>query len=109
MEKENTPAPGRRKSKNDETQMLEEADILEVRGTTVPPIDAGWSEEEPPAEAPAPRPPKVRAGPPAPPQADADPSSERWVREAEALAASLPTRAALLLCFQARVALDQRG
>ncbi|HEU5059229.1 MAG TPA: hypothetical protein VFU21_22005, partial [Kofleriaceae bacterium] len=35
--------------------------------------------------------------------------TERWLREAEALAGSLPTRAALLLCFQARVALDQRG
>jgi tetratricopeptide (TPR) repeat protein len=125
MEKENTPAPGRRTSKNDETQMLEEADILEVRGSTVPPIDAGWNEEEPPAEQPAPPraaspapaaaraaaiprpPPKGR--PAAPPPAEADPSAERWVREAEALATSLPTRAALLFCFQARVALDQRG
>ena len=125
MEKENTPAPGRpRKGKHDETQMLEEADILEVRGTTVPPIDAGWSDapepapEAPVAPAPAPAsrgaaippPPKGRPiRPPAPPRSEGDVSTERWIREAEALAPSLPTRAALLLSFQARLALDQRG
>ncbi len=135
MEKEKTPAPAsRRKDKHDETQMLEEADILEVRGTTSPPIDAGWSEDEPAAPAPAPasapapvraaapearkpipRPPKARAArppvaQPAPAARVAEPSPRsRWVREAEALAGSLPTRAALLLSFEARLALEQRG
>ena len=121
MEKEKTPVPARRrKDKHDETQMLEEADILEVRGTTAPPVDAGWSDppeqapEPAPAPAPAaaaiPRPPKGRASrPPAPPRGEAEPPAERWIREAEALAPALPTRAALLLCFQARLALEQRG
>ncbi len=131
MEKENTPAPGRpRKSKQDETQMLEEADILEVRGTTAPPVDAGWGDDAAP-EAPAaparaaspapvaaaapsaaasiPPPPKARPSPPAPPPRAEEAPAERWIREAEALAPSLPTRAALLLSFQARVALDQQG
>jgi tetratricopeptide (TPR) repeat protein len=102
MDKDNPAAP-RRGDKNDQTQMLEEADILEARATSAPPIDAGWAEEPPPPVAQPERPRPPRPPPAAEPR---PPAADLWSREAEAVAASLPTRAALLLSFQARTAGD---
>ena len=154
------------RARNDQTQVLGEADIVEIEPVEAAgpaSVNGGWLESEPaharrspsaPATRPQPPPeplfprPSSRANRSAPPTAalstsgTIDPAAAaaaaaaavndvaeaplfpidqaapgagaggdraRWTREAEALAERRPTRAALLLCFQARVALDLDG